>query len=62
MEGVDRGAWCLTLLMSGCRSTTSRIFIGHNPRRIGHVKSVDMNPSRVYEGNYVRVRAKIALA
>jgi hypothetical protein len=31
-------------------------------RRIGQVKSVEMNPSRVFEGNYVRVRAKIKVA
>lgn len=31
-------------------------------RRIGHVKSVDMNRTRVYDGNYVRVRAKISVA
>lgn len=28
-------------------------------RRIGQVKSVEMNPTRLFEGNYVRVRAKI---
>ncbi|KAE8766346.1 hypothetical protein D1007_62433 [Hordeum vulgare] len=28
-------------------------------RRIGQVKSVELNPARVFEGNYVRVRAKI---
>ncbi|VAI15968.1 unnamed protein product [Triticum turgidum subsp. durum] len=31
-------------------------------RRIGQVKSVEMNPTRVFEGNYVRVRAKINVA
>ncbi|XBH97855.1 hypothetical protein VPH35_127467 [Triticum aestivum] len=31
-------------------------------RRIGQVKSVEMNPNRVFEGNYVRVLAKIKLA
>ncbi|XBJ12109.1 hypothetical protein VPH35_016693 [Triticum aestivum] len=30
-------------------------------RRVGQVKSVEMNPNRVFEGNYVRVRAKIKL-
>ncbi|KAE8783713.1 hypothetical protein D1007_42807 [Hordeum vulgare] len=28
-------------------------------RRIGQVKSVELNPARVFEGNYVRVQAKI---
>lgn len=31
-------------------------------RRIGQVKSVEMNPNRIFEGNYVRVRAKIVIS
>ncbi|KAE8790282.1 hypothetical protein D1007_35429 [Hordeum vulgare] len=30
-------------------------------RRIGQVKSVEMNPNRFFEGNYVRVRVKIKI-
>ncbi|XBH89776.1 hypothetical protein VPH35_081604 [Triticum aestivum] len=38
------------------------IIVDQLARRIGQVKSVEMNPNRVFEGNYVRVRAKIKLA
>ncbi|KAE8783015.1 hypothetical protein D1007_43564 [Hordeum vulgare] len=31
-------------------------------RRIGKVKSVEMNPTRAFEGNYARVRVKIKVA
>lgn len=36
--------------------------VDQQARRIGHVKSIEMNPNRVFEGNYVRVKARIEVA
>ncbi|KAE8778804.1 hypothetical protein D1007_48232 [Hordeum vulgare] len=44
------------------KSTMKETVLDQLARRIDNVKSVEMNPTRAFEGNYVRVRVKIKVA